>query len=76
MNTKIDTKIHSTHAYMLMLMSRPSSLAHKLLMLMLVLMLASLVRTGLLKEDVGTSRKVGKSGKQTFRKLSLINLFD
>ena len=41
MNTKTDTKIHSTHAYMLMLMSRPSSLAHKLLTLMLVLMLAS-----------------------------------
>ena len=40
-------KIHSTHAYMLNLMSQPSSLTHKLLMLMLVLMLASLVRTGL-----------------------------
>ena len=32
---------------MLALMSRPSSLAHKLLMLMPMLMLASLVRTGL-----------------------------
>ena len=43
----MDTKIHSTQAYMLMLMlmSRLSSLAHKLLMLML--MLASLVRTRL-----------------------------
>ena len=49
MNTKMDTKIiHSTHAYMFMFMSRPSSLAHKLLVLMLVLMLASLVRTRLL----------------------------
>ena len=37
-------KIHSMHAYMLMLMS---SRAHKLLMLKLVLMLASLVRTRL-----------------------------
>ena len=42
----MNTKIHSTHTYMLMLMSRPSSLAHKL-MLMLVLMLSSLVRTRL-----------------------------
>ena len=32
---------------MLALMTRPSSLAHKLLMPMLMLMLASLVRTGL-----------------------------
>ena len=32
---------------LLMLMSRPSSQAHKLLMLELMLMLASLVRTGL-----------------------------
>ena len=40
-------KIHSTHAYMLMFMSRSSSLRHKLLMLMLVLMLVSLMRTRL-----------------------------
>ena len=44
---KNGNKNNSTHAYMLMLMSRPSSLAHKLLVLMLVLMLASLVRTRL-----------------------------
>ena len=43
----MDTKIDSTHAYMLALMLRSSSLAHKLLMPMLMLMLASLVRTGL-----------------------------
>ena len=49
MNTKMDTKIHSTHAYMLMLTSWPSSLAHKLLMLMLVLMLASLFLTNPIK---------------------------
>lgn len=41
----MDTKIDSTNVYMLGLMLRPSSLAHKLLMFML--MLASLVRTGL-----------------------------
>ena len=51
MNTKMDTKIHSTHAYRLMLMSRPSSLAHKLLVLMFVLMLASLVRTRLYRPE-------------------------
>ena len=43
----MDTKIDSTHAYMLALMLRSSSLAHKLLMPMLMLMLASLGRTGL-----------------------------
>ena len=43
----MDTKIDPTHAYMLALMLQPSSLAHKLLMLMLMLMLASQVRTGL-----------------------------
>ena len=43
----MDTKIDSTHAYMLALMLQSSSLAHKLLKLMLMLMLASLVRTGL-----------------------------
>ena len=43
----MDTKIESTHACMLALMLRSSSLAHKLLMPMLMLMLASLVRTGL-----------------------------
>ena len=43
----MDTKIDSTHAYMLALMLRSSSLAHKLLMPMLMLVLASLVRTGL-----------------------------
>lgn len=40
----MNTKIHSTHTYMLMLISQPSSLAHELLMLMLVLMLSSLMR--------------------------------
>ena len=49
MNPKLDAKIHSTHAYMLMPRSWPSSLAHKLLTLMHVLnMLVSLVRTGLI----------------------------
>ena len=43
----MDTKIDSKHVYMVALMSRPSSLALKLLMLLLMLILASLVRTGL-----------------------------
>ena len=55
----MDTKIDSTHAYMLALMSRSSSLAHKLLMpmLMLMLMLASLVRTGLKRSGELTAFK-------------------
>ena len=48
----MDTKIDSTHAYMLALILRSSSVAHKLLKLMLMLMLASLVRTGLEKERI------------------------
>ena len=57
----MDTKIHSTHAYMLLLMSQLSSLAHKLLMLML--MLASLVRTGL---NSGEAWKEWLHWKRTF----------
>ena len=43
----MDTKMHSTHVYMLMFMSRSSTLAHKLLRLVLMLTPASLVGTGL-----------------------------
>ena len=43
----MDTKINSMHTYMLALMLRSSSLARKLLKLMVMLMLASLVRTRL-----------------------------
>ena len=43
---------------MLALMSRPSSLAHKLLMLMLILKLASLVRTGIIRAREKVSRVI------------------
>ena len=49
----MDTKIGSTHAYMLALMLRSSSLAHKLLMPMLI----SLVRTGLKRSGEVTAFK-------------------
>ena len=54
----MDTNIRSRHAYVLMLMSRPSSLTHKLLMLVFMLMLASQVGTGLYCIRTFMSRKL------------------
>ena len=45
--SSLDISISIRKKLMFMLMSRLSSLAHKLLMLMFMLMLVSLVRTGL-----------------------------
>ena len=47
MMSSLNISISMRRKLMLLLMSRLSSLAHKLLMLMFMLMLASLVRTGL-----------------------------
>ena len=68
MSTMSSLKISISIRKELMLMSRLSSLAHKLLMLMFMLMLASLVRTVLYRQLVQTELKLAK-GKVTTAEL-------